>query len=249
MNLSILSSQLANAKGPVHLRTLELLFDQMPDTVFFVKDRSGRYQSVNHTLLDRCGLIHKSDLLGRRVNDVFPHDLACGYAAQDDRVLRGGSPVLNRLELHWYARRRAGWCLTTKLPLMDESGAIMGLIGISRDLHEASDRGSIPPGLADALEFLESHCGENMTPALLAGRAGLSVPKFARLITRVFRATPSQIIAKARLSKGMELLRLSKQSVAEIALECGYYDHSAFTRAFRQAAGITPTEFRVQALA
>jgi AraC-like DNA-binding protein len=40
------------------------------------------------------------------------------------------------------------------------------------------------------------------------------------------------------------MLEESDRSVADIALDCGFYDHSAFTRAFRSATGRTPTEFR-----
>ena len=242
VNLSTVSVPVEVQKGSVSLSALELLFDQVPDTVFFAKDKAGRYTAVNATLIERCGFRDKLDLIGRRVNEVFPSDLAAGFAAQDEAVINQGQSVTNRLELHWYARRRSGWCLTTKLPIKDDAGRITGIIGISRDLP--INREGIPAGLADALRYLETHCSEEITPGLLARKAGLSAPQFARLITRVFQATPSQMIAKARLSRGMELLQQTKQSVAQIALDCGYYDHSAFTRAFRQAIGVTPTEYR-----
>ena len=40
----------------------ELLFDQLPDIVFFVKDVQGHYQLVNQSLVERCGLSHKNEL-------------------------------------------------------------------------------------------------------------------------------------------------------------------------------------------
>src|SRR4029453_17722434 len=69
----------------------------------------------------------------------FPSELAERYAAQDERVLRTGRPIVDLLELHWYARRRPGWCLTTKLPLCNDAGRIIGLVGISRDLRAPDD--------------------------------------------------------------------------------------------------------------
>jgi PAS domain S-box-containing protein len=226
------------------LSLIEQLFDHVPDTVFFLKDVSGRYVAVNQSLVERCGLENKDQLLSRRVQDIFPPDLARRYAAQDEAVLRTGRPIVDRLELHWYARRRAGWCLTTKLALRDNNSIIIGLVGISRDLRAPGDRESIPATLAGTLEYLEMHFGENVSPASLARRTGLSSIRFARLIKRIFRLTPRQLITQTRLAAGSRLLLETKQHVVEIAHTCGFYDHSAFTRAFRSATGMTPTQFR-----
>ena len=226
------------------LSLIEQLFDHVPDTVFFLKDVSGRYVAVNQSLVERCGLKGKTELISRRVHDVFPPELARRYAAQDETVLRTGRPIVDRLELHWYARRRAGWCLTTKMALRDGNGAIIGLVGISRDLRAPGDRESIPSTLAGTLEYLEAHFGDDVSPASLARRAGLSPIRFARLIKRIFLLTPSQLSTQTRLAAASRLLLETKQQVAEIAHACGFYDHSAFTRAFRSATGMTPTQFR-----
>lgn len=238
----------AELNAPAHslasVSLIEQLFDHVPDTVFFLKDVSGRYMAVNQSLVERCGLKNKNELIHRRVHDIFPPELARRFAAQDEAVLRTGRPIVDRLELHWYARRRAGWCLTTKLALRDNTGLIIGLVGISRDLRAPGDRESIPATLAGTLEYLEAHFGENVSPASLAQRAGLSPIRFARLIKRIFRLTPSQLIAQTRLAAASRLLLETKQHVVEIAHTCGFYDHSAFTRAFRSATGMTPTQFR-----
>jgi PAS domain S-box-containing protein len=223
---------------------VEALFDHVPDTVFFVKDAAGRYLAVNNSLVARCGLRHKSELIGRRPADVFPGDLGSTPTAQDTRVLRTGRPIHDHLELHWYARGKPGWCLTTKLPLRAGGGKIIGLVGISRDLRAPGDRESIPASLASTLEFLEEKFAEPISPTQLAKRAGLSPVRFARLIKRIFRITPSQLITQTRLAAAAQMLEESDRSVADIALDCGFYDHSAFTRAFRSATGQTPTVFR-----
>ena len=54
---------------------------------------------------------------------------------QDAAVLRTGQPICDHLELHWYEPHKPGWCLTTKLPLRDATGTIVGLIGLSRDVR------------------------------------------------------------------------------------------------------------------
>lgn len=220
------------------------LFEHIPDTAFFVKDRAGRYVAVNSSLAERCGASDSAALLGRHVREIFPVELADRYAAQDEAVMKSGQPIVDRLELHWYPYRRAGWCLTTKLPLRDAAGRVCGLIGLSRDLRGAGGVAQIPPGLSSALDWLENNIGERLTPAHLAKRAGLTPTRLARLIKRIFRLTPTQLIAQCRLAAASRQLTETDHSVAEIALACGFYDHSAFTRAFRSATGVSPREFR-----
>ncbi len=226
------------------LAIIEQLFDHVPETAFFIKDARGRYLAVNESLADRCGFEDKSQLLGRHVREIFPKELADLYSSQDQMVLRTGRPLIDHLELHWYARRQPGWCLTTKLPMRDRQGAIVGVVGISRDLRAPGDREVIPASLARTLEYLETHGDEAVSPSSLARRAGLPPVRFARLIKRIFRVTPNQLIIQTRLAAAARLLTETDRSVADIACACGFYDHSALTRAFRSATNLTPTGFR-----
>ena len=244
-NARVKSSTTAAHPGPpAHLEAFRQLFNHVPDTVFFAKDRQGRYLAVNDTLARRCGLQDPAEAVGRTVANLFPPHLADRYAAQDAVVLLSGRPITDRLELHWYARNRDGWCLTTKLPIHAADGSVTGLIGISRDLRAPGDARDIPAGLARAIDHLETRFSDPLTPATLADLAGLPPVRFARLIKRVFRISPNQWIAQTRLAAAARMLRDSPLGIAEIAVACGYYDHSAFTRAFRSATGTTPTAFR-----
>jgi PAS domain S-box-containing protein len=228
------------------LAMIEQLFDHEPETAFFIKDTSGRYLAVNQSLVERCGMETKADLVGRHVEQVFPKELARLYAQQDQTVVRTGQPIIDHLELHWYTHRRPGWCLTTKLPMRDQSGRIVGLVGISRDLRAPGDRETIPVSLAKTLEYLEGHCDEPISPGSLAELAGLPPVRFARLIKRIFRLTPNQLIMQTRLAAAARLLVETDRSIADIAVSCGFYDHSAMTRAFRSATNLTPSQFRAQ---
>ena len=223
---------------------LERLFDQAPDVAFFIKDTAGRYITVNASLVERHGLRHKSQVLGKRPCDICPGEFGRIPAAQDAAVLRTGRPLLDHLELHWYAPHKPGWCLTTKLPLRDATGAITGLIGISRDLRAPIAASEIPVEFAAALDDFERNVAAHVTPSTLAARARLAPHRLARLMKRYFGLTPSQFITKTRIAAASRLLRETNQSVADIALACGFYDHSAFTRAFRAVTGVTPTQFR-----
>src|SRR5687768_14168459 len=71
------------------------LFEFIPDTVFFAKDRSGRYLAVNQSLVERCGLRAKEDVIGRTASNLFPKDLGVRYSRQDEEVIATGYAVTN----------------------------------------------------------------------------------------------------------------------------------------------------------
>jgi AraC-like DNA-binding protein len=221
----------------------ETLFNQLSDVVFFVKDTAGRYVMANTTLIRRCGFQHKEQLIGQATIDVFPPELGANYAAQDQHVISTGEPIHDRLELHLYPNRVAGWCLTHKIPLYDRQQRIIGLAGISRDLRMPDKQHPVYHRIAEAISYIQTHYAEPLRLEELAQIAKLSVAQFERHIQRIFDLTPKQLIIKTRLEIGAQLL-LEDRSVAEVAQECGYTDHSAFTRQFRATVGLSPSEYR-----
>ena len=175
------SSTIQHPAAPAHalpptvdVAVLERLFDQAPDVAFFIKDTAGRYVAVNASLVERHGLRHKSQVLGQRPCDICPGEFGRIPSAQDAAVLGTGRPILDHLELHWYAPHKPGWCLTTKLPLRDTAGAIVGLMGISRDVRVPIEASEIPVEFAAALYDFERNVVAAVTPSGLAQRARLA---------------------------------------------------------------------------
>lgn len=223
---------------------MEALFDALPDVVYFVKDLHGRYVTVNQTLAQRCAGGDKSRLIGRRPSEVFPASLATSYARQDEMVLRTGKAVKHQLELHIYPGGRAGWCLTTKLPLKDGNSQIVGVAGISRDLNAPGDKASGYAELASALKFMQTGYAESLRIEDIATKAGLSVYQFEQRVQKLFQMSPLQLLHKLRLDEATRLLRETKMPLSEIAIETGWCDQSAFTRHFSRYAGMSPGKFR-----
>lgn len=226
----------------IDLAVLEALFDVVPDVVFFAKDAAGRYTSVNETLVLRCGRRHKRDLLGKTPVELFPRPLAEAYAAQDRDVVASGAPVLDRLELHLFPNRAPGWCLTRKLPLR-EGGRTVGLIGISRDLGGPARKDPVYPRLRRVVDELRGHIAEPVRIVALARLADMSVSQLERQFRRVFQLTPRAFLTKLRIDHAAALLG-GADGIARIAQECGYADHSAFTRQFRSVVGVTPRDYQ-----
>ena len=201
--------------------TGEALFDALPDVVFFIKNRRGEYVVVNETLVRRCGRREKRDLLGRRADEVFPPPLGANYLAQDERVVRGGEPILNQLELHFYPAGGRGWCVTNKHPLRDHVGAVVGVAGISRDLRAANERGDDFTAVAEAVRQIQIGYDQPLKVRELARQTGLSEYQFEQRIRRIFQITPGQLILKVRMEAAVRLLRETDEPVSSVALECG----------------------------
>jgi AraC-like DNA-binding protein len=224
----------------------ETLFDRIPDVVFFIKDREGRYVLVNQTLVTRCGTRDKNDLLGRTAQQVFPSPLGDRFLEQDRRVLASGVPIVQNLELHLYPTRLEGWCLTDKLPLRGGDGRIIGLAGISRDLQSPGVEADHLAEVAAALDHIRSNYGSELRAEKLSEICGLSVYQLNRRLRAIFGITISQLITKSRIDIASEMLRDESTPIAEVAYACGYFDQSAFSRVFRRAVGLTPRQYRAR---
>lgn len=222
----------------------EQLFDCLSDLVFFVKNQRGEYVVVNQTLVERCGRREKNDLLGRRADELFAAPLGQSYREQDETVLRTGKPILDQLELHAFPTGARGWCITNKMPLLNRAGQVIGLVGISKDLQTTNDQADDYAKLASVLRHIQTNFSEALRVKDLAALAGLSEYQFEQRIRKIFQLTPGQLIQKTRMDAAVRQLRETEASIAQIALDCGYADQSAFTRQFRQTVGLSPSQFR-----
>ena len=164
--------------------------------------------------------------------------------AQDEQVLQSGEAILNQLELHFYPSGGRGWCLTNKMPLRDRKGRVIGLVGVSKDLRPADERSRDYARVAKVVQYLQAHYDEPLRVKDLAARAALSEYQFEQRLRKIFQLTAGQMIQKVRMEVALRRLRETKDPIAMVALDCGYSDQSAFTRQFRQAIGVSPTEYR-----
>ena len=117
------------------------------------------------------------------------------------------------------------------------------LIGISVDLQSAAQAHPAYQRLSAVDTYIREHYHRPITLDDLTDVAGLSVAQLERYCKRIFHLTPRQMIHKARLEQAHLLLR-ADLPITEIALRCGYTDHSAFSRQFKTMTGFTPRQYR-----
>jgi len=111
-----------------------MLIDSMPDQIY-VKDRQGCFLLDNEAHRQIRNL-RPGESSGKTVWDFFPPDLARLYEADDHSIFRTGQSLLNREEPDLDSHGNRRWMSTTKTPLIDETGEIVGLIGMSRDITD-----------------------------------------------------------------------------------------------------------------
>lgn len=224
--------------------TAEAVFDCLTGVVYFVKNDRAEYAVVNRALVERCGAADKGELLGKTAAQAFPPPLGQSFWEQDRRLLAGGEPVRSQLELHLYPTGAAGWCMTDKFPLRDAGGAVVGLVGVSQDLHPPDESAHDYAGVAAALRYARERLGSGPTAGDLARVAGLSAYQLDQRVRRLFKLTTGQMLLKLRMELAITKLKETAAPVVEIGLACGYGDQSAFARQFRQTTGLTPGEYR-----
>jgi AraC-like DNA-binding protein len=220
------------------------LLDQIEGVQCWIKDREGRYCWVNRGFLLNYALERIEDVVGRTDHDLSPPHLAEQYRADDDLVL-GGKLVDGRIELVGRFDRTAAWSLTTKKPIRDGRGRIIGTAGMTRVV----DSGVVHAGGEDAalglvLVHMRRNFADPLSNAELARIAGRSVRALERMFRRQMQATPQQFLRRLRLRLACRELTASRRPLAAIAAAHGFCDQSHFVREFRREFGLTPGEYR-----
>lgn len=92
--------------------------------------------------------------------------------------------------------------------------------------------------------YIREHCGERLNRKVLAAVAGFSVPHFHRIFTTYVGESVTHYIRWERLQRAGRKLRMGAADIMEVALAAGYDTHAAFSKAFKQQFGLSPSEFR-----
>jgi PAS domain S-box-containing protein len=116
-------------------KLLATLVDQLPDNVF-AKDTSGRYFLSNRAHAEFHGAPSRDHFLGKTGADLLPPEVARRYAKSDQNIFDGKIDSFQDDELSTNKDGDRRWIATTKVPLKDEAGKIIGLVGLSRDMTE-----------------------------------------------------------------------------------------------------------------
>ncbi len=219
------------------------IFDLIPDILFWIKDKSGQFKYANRCFLEHHGLSSATQIINRTDFDFSPSHIAEQFTVDDNKVLQG-QEVHDRLEMNKNQSGRISWFSTSKRPLYDKKQQLIGTYGISRHLEKTSHVLSGMDALKIPVEFIKENYMRNITLTELAEVTFLSVSALERRFKKHLKKTPKQFMNDVRLENARRLLIESSLPIAAVANECGYSDHSYFSKQFSLLFGQLPSSFR-----
>ena len=98
--------------------------------------------------------------------------------------------------------------------------------------------------IEDVMRYIRVHIGEPLDREQLADVAGFSVPHFHRIFRAHVGESAISYVRRLRLERAARKLRMGAVDITEVALAAGYDTHAAFSKAFKQQFGLSPSEFR-----
>ncbi len=103
---------------------------------------------------------------------------------------------------------------------------------------------SYPERIDDVQRYIREHIDEPLNREVLAEVAGFSVPHFHRIFTAHIGENIATYLRRVRMERAGRKLRMGAVDITEVALAAGYDTHAAFSKAFKQHFGLSPSKFR-----
>ena len=220
------------------------LFDTLSDMYYFAKNRSGQFVWGNRLLQEKHALARVDDIIGQTDHVFVRRDIADRIRADDLAVMDTGITVKNKLEVIDAGNGELTWLFTTKAPIRNQRGEIVGIEGFSRDAQRSQDIIAPFHEFRKCIEYLQEHLMENVSIEHLARLSCMSLSTFERKFKQHFSMTPKQYILHMKVHEACRRLPNAK-SIARVALETGFGGQSYFTKQFRSVVGITPKQYQL----
>ncbi|MDG1071325.1 MAG: AraC family transcriptional regulator [Akkermansiaceae bacterium] len=223
---------------------LLMLFDLVPNASFFLKNTQGQFIALNRRGCEFCGVSNESGAIGKTDYDFFQPDRAKAYQEDDYAVMTSGEPVFNRIEALPESIRSPRLVITSKIPVRDAKGNVIGVAGFSRRVEEFRDHSGMIGRFAKVVSHLHNHYGEPIATPALARMAGISESQFNRRFRQAFGTSARQYLLQIRVDAAIRKLQESNETVSTIALDCGFHDHAHFSRSFQRIMHCSPSDYR-----
>ena len=203
--------------------------------------------------------VHFSSPAGQEIENISIHVAIDAFRAALEQVHRGKADTIEVVDFFGRDPALAHLCfacvelLAERVPGKSKRVAALTELFASCLAEKYTVASSRPPELRGGLpirqlhkieEHVAEHLAQEISVEALAQLVELSPFHFSRVFKQTTGMPPLQFVTRERITRAQQLLRETKQSVIEIALEVGYTSPSHFAQVFRRATGITPLEFR-----
>jgi AraC-like DNA-binding protein len=220
--------------------------DQLPGAMFMIKNLDSRYVFMSRALKEAIHLAPDFDVVGKSDFDLFPRIIAESYRQNDLLVFDNNRPLIKEIHATSFFDHPSSWAWSSKYPLHDSKGKIIGLITINEKYNDVAGHDHELNRLLPAIDHVRHHYAGRITIADLARRCAFSETHFMRVFKQRMKMTPYAFVEQVRMFHAIDALRRTATSVAEIAIDCGFYDPSSFVKRFKRFTGLTPLAYRRQ---
>lgn len=148
------------------LTMLRAITANLPDPLY-VKDRESRFLLANKAAAENMGTSSEDELIGKTDFDFFPREIAQSFWEDERKVIVDGQTQISKEECIAEPGRTTRWVLSTKIPLRDPSGQIIGLVGVGRNISALKQAEAELKIARDELAFKASH--DSLTSLLSRG--------------------------------------------------------------------------------
>ena len=214
---------------------LSTLMDNIPDYIYF-KDLQSRFIVNNkaHAKLFRCS--DPRELVGKTDFDFFTDEHAQKAFDDEQGIIQTGKPIIDAVERETWSGRADSWVSTTKMPLRDSKGTIIGTFGISRDISERKHT-------EDALAQSEEHFRSLFTNApfgvfesTLDGKLLRANPALANIMGYRSPEELMQVVNQGSIGEALYEEPNDREAVMEQVIRAGG-QWRAFSHHFRKKGG------------
>ena len=220
------------------------LFEHLPGIYFFVKDGRSRLICASQPIVERLGFRHETEIVGSTDYEFFPPQIADNFIRDDRWVMETGQSLIGRVEIWYKDQGILDWFVTNKLPLRDEGGRIIGLMGTIQSYDDKQKKLLPFFEITRVVDYIREHHQQPITVEQLSQLIDLSPRQLRRKFRDVFGMSVQDFLMKTRIQAASDALANCGESISEIAQRFGFCDQSAFAQQFRKHMGLTPLRYR-----
>jgi len=215
-----------------------------PGTIVF-GDNQMPQKIQGHGPFHSLILFGRKEVLQARMRDILGSDVPSLFLAHSQAIRDDGMEILLKQLLNEYRQGPySGQKLTTD-DLMD--GILRRLLSVAQlklPVIQQEDR-LRPVAIQRTIDYMQSHFAEDLNRAQLAQIAGVDPCHFTRLFKQTLGMTPKRYLLTLRIEQAKQLLKSQRGlPIGQIAIMCGFYDHSHLGLEFRYQVGVAPETFR-----
>ncbi|WP_371196371.1 helix-turn-helix domain-containing protein [Glaciecola sp. SC05] len=227
----------------IELPQLLEILDVLPNTLLWIGNKDTQLLYANQAWLDEHGFQSLEEVIGLDDEALFPTKIAKTRKDENIKIM-SGKALANNIDCRLGSDGSLLWFSSIQRPLLDRHKTIVGSYRITQYLDNTNQGTLAVEAIRIPTEFIAKHYSQDITIDTLSDVAGLSVSALERRFKRYLSKTPTQFLNEVRLINARRLLTETEHPIMQIGLQCGFSEHSYFSKQFKALFGILPSELR-----